>query len=193
MWQVFGPHTTTHSEVLSVREDVLAVDRGLVVEARGQAGEAFGLGGLVAVDHVARQLLAEAFDDRALFRQAPRGAVAVQVGQGLVDFGVVLQHAQALADLDAGALGRLHAAVQLAPGGLGDAGAHAGRVAGQLVGFEENGVVEDLVGLRQHLDDRDHVALRVEARLQVEQRRVGGGESGHCGGLSGHGFMFDAL
>ena len=158
---------------------MIAVVRRQGVEARAKAGEGLGFGRLVAGEQGIRHLVVHALDMGDVFGETEGGGVAVEVGQGLVDLGVGLEHTRRLGDLGGLRLRRLDAAVELAPGRGRQAGANGRAVAGGQVALRPRHVVQNLVGLLEQLNELGDGTIRVSALREVEKRRMGVGKSCH--------------
>ena len=118
--------------------------------ARREAGEAFRVDELVAVDQGRGDLLGHAFEEGLDFGKPELGGVAVEVRDVLVDHGVGFEVAAGVDDLGGGGLGVRNALVEQAPSGLREAGADGGLVTGWEVAFDDQHVVEDFVRLESN-------------------------------------------
>jgi hypothetical protein len=106
------------------------------------------------------------------FRQAEATSVAVQQQQILVDLRPGFEDAALFIDLRGGRFARRDALVQQAPGDGRQPGAHRRAVSSREVALAPDHIHEDLVGLTEQLDDRRHLAVRVEALRPIGEREI---------------------
>ena len=90
----------------------------------------------------------------------------------LVNLGVGFHHADGVRDLHSLALGRLDAAVELAPRWSRKTRTDSGAVAGFKVPLKVDHVFEHFVGLSKSLDDRRDALVRILPLGVIKQRGV---------------------
>ena len=146
--------------------------RRQTVVARGDAHEAFGVFGRVAVENGLRHFLTHGFDERALFTETPLGRVAVDVREVLVHLGGGFEVAAGVRDLRSRGLRGLHAAVEFAPRRSRETRADRVQVAVRFVALNEVERVQDREFLVKNFRDRSEIAVTVETAHQVRKRRV---------------------
>ena len=130
--------------------------------ARREAGEAFRVGELVAVDQRRGNLLRHALEEGTNFAESKLSGVAVEVGDVLVDHRVGFEISAGVGDLRGGGFRVRHALVEQAPSGLRETGPDGGLVTGWEVALDDQHVLEDFVCLGEDLDDSGDLVPVIE-------------------------------
>jgi hypothetical protein len=107
--------------------------------------------------------LVHAFEEGRDLRHAELGGIAIQVGEVFIDDCIDLQVADRIDDLCRRRFAVRDAIVEESPSGLWQAGPNRGLVPGRQVAFDNHHVEQDLVRLREQLDDRRNLVIVFES------------------------------
>ena len=108
---------------------------------RSEAGEAFRVDMLIAVDHGGGNLLGHAFKEGLDFRQPKLSGIAVEIGDVLVNYRVGFEVSTGIGDLRGGRFRVGDAVVEQPPSGLWETGSDGGFVSGGEVTFDDEHVI----------------------------------------------------
>ena len=156
-------------------DDVLRVARAAEsAVARRKAEVLLGVGGGVAVEHRVCLRLVHRLKEGGVLGQAELSGVAVQHREILVNLGAGFEDAASLIDLRGRGLAARDALVERAPVHGRKTRTDDDALARRQVAFLEDGVLKDLVGLREEFGDDRDATVWIGALRPIGERQVVG-------------------